>query len=165
MSNRPTNTKKKHSSKDRHFKKAIAKRLSKMNGNRSQTIDFTTRVLDKTLLVNAGNATMKIGNGTQMMKDIPNSFVIKPGIVGGIEAVIWVGALKEEDIDKVIIYGIGPNSGFVHKTLTQFYIDLFNGVERAKKNENFVSSDALTVYTNVPTSKTALFVNDVIYVN
>lgn len=117
-------------------KKAIELARNNTSGTRVN-INFQERILPNTMYIDVKASTMKIGNTTQKLGDIPGE-VIATDYTSSIKFLDYLKTLTADDIHKVIL---DNGNGFQHKSLEEFTSDIRKYLE----NERPVAQTELIV--------------------
>ena len=116
--------------------------FSQANRSGMKSINFHERIMPNTMLIDVKLSTMKIGNTTQMMSDIPVAYTITENIE---ECKVFLGMLKgmsQDDIHKVVL---DNGDGFKIKSLIEFTDDIEKYITNfvAAAEEPIIASEAI----------------------
>ena len=95
------------------------------NMPKNMPIDFSDKILPKTILIDVETQTVKVGNETDMMKDIPVLFTVSSSVNGGVAFLNFLRNLTTDQVEKVIL---DKRTQFVIKTLAEFTEDILRYV-------------------------------------
>jgi len=107
----------------------VNKAMNMMKKPGKQVIDFSDRVLPNTMVVDIKTSTIKIGNGSDKMRDIPVWYTVNEGAWNGEQFLNILKGLTAEDINKVIL---DNGDGFSIKTLAEFTTDIGAYLDKMK---------------------------------
>ena len=118
MSNLPNQFKDK---KKKLTKKEAEVAMKSIKTAGKQIIDFQSRILPRTMVVDVKSSTIKIGNDSQEIKDIPIWQHVQEGLHNGEEFFQRLKEIDPKSIDKVIL---DNGDGFRVKSLAEFVADV-----------------------------------------
>jgi len=100
--------------------------LRQTNKSGMKSINFHERVMPNTMLVDVKTSTLKIGNATQKMSDIPVTYQIIENPESFNEFLQLLKTYNSETIQKVIL---DNGDGFKIKTLEEFTADIIKYID------------------------------------
>ena len=109
------------------LKRKKPKMTPEMPPMKSKTLDFHSRKIPNGLLIDVKAGTVKIGNDTQTMGEIPVDRTILNNKESEMDFVAWLKAIEPGTINKVIL---DNGDGFKIKTLEEFIAELDDYVQK-----------------------------------
>ncbi len=105
------------------------KDLKSAQGAKGQTINFQDKVLPKALYVGVKTGTIKLGDETSKLQDIPVAFTVEETPAGIIKLLDFLNAIPSEDITRVIM---DNTTDFKIRSFGEFLNDIVTQASKLK---------------------------------